>query len=125
MDEVKRTFKPEFLNRLDKIVVFDQLGSSELKHIAQTMLDQLSQRLESLGVTLRYSQKVLEHLIQKGFDPDYGARPLRRVLRSQVEDPTAELLLGGALPPGSVLELKMKEGSLALLPSPAVTPPRP
>ncbi len=70
MDEVKRTFKPEFLNRLDKIVVFDQLGSSELKHIAQTMLDQLSQRLESLGVTLRYSQKVLEHLIQKGFDPD-------------------------------------------------------
>lgn len=119
MDEVKRTFKPEFLNRLDKIVVFDQLGSSELKHIAQTMLDQLSQRLESLGVTLRYSQKVLEHLIQKGFDPDYGARPLRRVLRSQVEDPTAELLLGGALPPGSVLELKMKEGSLALLPSPA------
>ncbi len=119
MDEVKRTFKPEFLNRLDKIVVFDQLGSSELKHIAQTMLDQLSQRLESLGVTLRYSQKVLEHLIQKGFDPDYGARPLRRVLRSQVEDPTAELLLGGALPPGSVLELEMKEGSLALLPSPA------
>ena len=119
MDEVKRTFKPEFLNRLDKIVVFDQLGSSELKHIAQTMLDQLSQRLESLGVTLRYSQKVLEHLIQKGFDPDYGARPLRRVLRSQVEDPTAELLLGGALPPGNVLELKMKEGSLALLPSPA------
>ncbi len=119
MDEVKRTFKPEFLNRLDKIVVFDQLGSSELKHIAQTMLDQLSQRLESLGVTLRYSQKVLEHLIQKGFDPDYGARPLRRVLRSQVEDPTAELLLGGALPPGRVLELKMKEGSLALLPSPA------
>ena len=119
MDEVKRTFKPEFLNRLDNIVVFDQLGSSELKHIAQTMLDQLSQRLESLGVTLRYSQKVLEHLIQKGFDPDYGARPLRRVLRSQVEDPTAELLLGGALPPGSVLELKMKEGSLALLPSPA------
>lgn len=119
MDEVKRTFKPEFLNRLDKIVVFDQLGSSELKHIAQTMLDQLSLRLESLGVTLRYNQKVLEHLIQKGFDPDYGARPLRRVLRSQVEDPTAELLLGGALPPGSVLELEMKEGSLALLPSPA------
>lgn len=122
MEEVRRTFKPEFLNRLDDIVVFDQLGKSQLKGIAQCMLTQLAGRLEGLGVSLRYDDRVLEFLAETGFDPDYGARPLRRVLRSQIEDPAAELLLTEALSAGSLLDLTVQENALALLPSsPALT----
>lgn len=122
MDEVKRTFKPEFLNRLDDIVVFDQLEQAQLKHIAQDMLSQLAQRLADLGVSLRYDDQVLDLLAQNGFDPDYGARPLRRVLRSQVEDPAAELLLTGSLTSGGLLDLTVRDNALILLPSsPALT----
>lgn len=117
MEEVKRTFKPEFLNRLDDIVVFDQLEQVQLRHIAQGMLSQFAQRLEDLGVILRYDDQVLDLLAQSGFDPDYGARPLRRVLRSQIEDPAAELLLTGALSSGDLLDLTVQNDTLLLLPS--------
>lgn len=117
MEEVKRTFKPEFLNRLDDIVVFDQLEQVQLRHIAQGMLSQFAQRLEDLGVILRYDDQVLDLLAQSGFDPDYGARPLRRVLRSQIEDPAAELLLTGALSSGGLLDLTVQNDTLLLLPS--------
>ena len=117
MEEVKRTFKPEFLNRLDDIVVFDQLDQAQLRHIAQGMLSQLALRLEDIGVSLRYDDQVLNLLAQNGFDPDYGARPLRRVLRAQIEDPAAELLLTGSLSPGGLLDLTVQDNALLLLPS--------
>ena len=103
MEDVRRTFRPEFLNRLDETVVFHQLGQPELALIAQRMLDDLGSRLTALGVTLEVTPQAREALTRSGFDPDYGARPLRRAIRSQVEDPAAGLLLSGALPAGSAL----------------------
>ena len=109
MEDVKKTFRPEFLNRLDETVVFHQLGPAALTAITARMLEGFSLRLEAE-----------ELLSRSGFDPDYGARPLRRAIRAQVEDPAAELLLSGALGTGGTLTLTVENDQLALLPSPAI-----
>lgn len=122
MEDVRRTFRPEFLNRLDETVVFHQLGRTELSLIAQRMLDDLGQRLTALGVTLETTPQAREALTCAGFDPDYGARPLRRAIRAQVEDPAAGLLLSGELPAGSILTVAEEAGKVVLHPSPAPLP---
>lgn len=119
MREVKRTFKPEFLNRLDDLIIFDRLGQSEAIQITALLLEQFGARLREKGIALRYDRAALELLARSGFDPDYGARPLRRVIRAQVEDPTAELLLSGELTADQALSLTATEGQLRLSPSPA------
>lgn len=125
MEDVKKTFRPEFLNRLDETVVFRQLGQEQLTAITARMLEGFSQRLNALGVTLRVTQEAEEALSRAGFDPDYGARPLRRAIRAQVEDPAAELLLSGALEAGSTLTLSAEDGRVALLPPPVVAENKP
>ncbi len=122
MEDVRRTFRPEFLNRLDETVIFHQLGKPELAAIAQRMLATLSQRLSGLGVELTVTPQAEGVLTASGFDPDYGARPLRRAIRAQVEDPAAELLLSGALSAGDRLTVTAQDGRLLLLPSPAALP---
>ncbi len=122
MEDVRRTFRPEFLNRLDETVVFHQLGQPELALIAQRMLDDLGSRLTALGVTLEVTPQAREALTRSGFDPDYGARPLRRAIRSQVEDPAAGLLLSGALPAGSALTVTEEDGKVILHPTAAALP---
>ena len=118
MEEAKRTFRPEFLNRLDEIMVFRQLGQEQLSAIARRMLEGLSQRLSALGVELTVTKEGEAALTAEGFDPDYGARPLRRAIRAQVEDPAASLLLSGELAAGSALTVTAKEGQVELVPSP-------
>ena len=86
------------------------------------MLGELAQRLAALGVGFSVTEEARELLAKAGFDPDHGARPLRRAVRSQVEDPAAELLLRGELPAGSVLTVAVREGAIALLPSPLALP---
>ena len=122
MEEVRRTFRPELLNRLDDIIVFRQLSPAELTGIAQGLLRRLSQRLAALGVELSVTQDAQALLTRMGFDANYGARPLRRTIRAQIEDPAAELLLTGALPPGSLLTVTEEDGRIALLPSAAALP---
>ncbi len=122
MEEVKRTFRPELLNRLDEIIVFRQLSSPELAQVACRLLRRLSQRLSALGVELSVTEAAQALLTRTGFDADYGARPLRRAIRAQIEDPAAELLLTGALPPGSLLTVAEEAGRITLLPSPAALP---
>lgn len=119
MEEAKRTFRPEFLNRLDEIVIFRQLDEPQLDTIGRRMLDDLSRRLAALGVSLSVTQEARQLLARSGFDPDYGARPLRRVIRAQIEDPAAELLLSGRLPSGSELTVTAQGEKLVLLPSSA------
>jgi ATP-dependent Clp protease ATP-binding subunit ClpC len=119
MEEAKRTFRPEFLNRLDEIVIFRQLDEPQLDTIGRRMLDDLSRRLAALGVSLSVTQEARQLLARSGFDPDYGARPLRRVIRAQIEDPAAELLLSGRLPSGSELTVTVQGEKLVLLPSSA------
>ena len=89
LDDLKKVFRPEFLNRLDETIVFTQLGRTEIQAIARRMLERVGERMKALGVTLRFTDRALETLADQGFDPDYGARPLRRTIRAQVEDVAA------------------------------------
>ncbi|MEQ2444635.1 ATP-dependent Clp protease ATP-binding subunit [Pseudoflavonifractor sp. CLA-AP-H29] len=100
LEDLKRVFRPEFLNRVDETIVFRQLTRQEIRAIAGRMLRDVAGRMERLGVSLRVTDRALDLLAEKGFEPDYGARPLRRTIRAQVEDPAAELLLSGALARG-------------------------
>ena len=103
MDDLKKVFRPEFLNRLDETIVFTQLGRSEIKASARRMRSRVGERLKVLGVKLVWSDEALNALARLGFDPDYGARPLRRTIRTRVEDPAAELLLSGSVSGGDTL----------------------
>lgn len=100
LDEVRQVFRPEFLNRLDEIIVFQQLEQAQIKQIARHMLDDTARRLAGLGAALNITDSAVEALAAAGFDPVYGARPLRRAIRTRVEDPLAELLLKGTLSKG-------------------------
>ena len=100
LEEVKRVFRPEFLNRLDEIVVFRQLEQEKIARIARRMLDEAAERLGKLGVSLQVSDCAVDTLAAVGFDPMYGARPLRRAIRARVEDRLAVLLLDGSLKKG-------------------------
>lgn len=120
MGDLKRVFRPEFLNRLDDTIVFRQLEREQIRTIARRLLDGVGERLVRLGVSLHVEEDALEQLAREGFAPDYGARPLRRAIRARVEDPAAEALLSGALQAGGAVRLVLREGALALEPqSPA------
>ena len=120
LDDLKKVFRPEFLNRLDETIVFTQLGRAEIRAIARRMLERVGERMQALGVTLRFTDGALEALAGLGFDPDYGARPLRRAIRTQVEEPAAEQLLSGALQAGdTALVDGTAEGGLYLTAQPA------
>ncbi len=112
--EVRRTFRPELLNRVDDLVVFRPLSEADMRQITRQMLEQTAARAAALGLTLQSSEDSVEKLAREGFDPAYGARPLRRAIRSRVEDAIAEQLLSGAARAGDVLELGVEEDTLVL-----------
>src|SRR5205085_10332211 len=93
MIEVERYFRPEFLNRLDELVVFNPLTNEDLSRIVHLQLDEVRRRLTEKGVKLELDPKAVEFLIVKGYSEDYGARPLRRAIERFVEDPLAEHIL--------------------------------
>ncbi len=100
MKELKKAFRPEFINRLDEIIVFSQLRKEETVLIADKLLTELSERLENQGITLTFEDGVAKSIAEAGFDPIYGARPLKRELRKQVEDPLSQMILEGKLVKG-------------------------
>lgn len=116
LEEVKKVFRPEFLNRLDEIIVFRQLDRSQITQIARRMLEETTQRLKKLGVQLKITNAAVEALSDAGFDPIYGARPLRRAIHSQVEDPLAELLLNGSLQDRSAALVDSSGGTVTVQP---------
>ncbi|MBQ7810207.1 MAG: ATP-dependent Clp protease ATP-binding subunit, partial [Clostridia bacterium] len=95
--ELKKVFRPEFLNRIDDIIVFNKLTKDEIKEIAKLMLKNLCVRLEALGYELEFTDKALERIAEEGFDENYGARPIRRAVRSLIEDELSDKLLSGEL----------------------------
>ena len=114
LSEVKRTFRPEFLNRVDEIVVFRQLERQDIQQIARKMLEQTALRAAQLGMELVSDASAVEQIAREGFDSAYGARPLRRLLRRQVEDPIAEAVLAGRMGAGDRLRLKVEENTLVI-----------
>ncbi len=97
MGELKQAFRPEFLNRVDEIIVFNQLTKTEIGEIAARMLDQTKARLQSMEITMDFSQAVIDMVADEGFDPVYGARPLRRAIQTKIEDPLSEQILEGTV----------------------------
>ncbi|WP_061007733.1 ATP-dependent chaperone ClpB [Vibrio sp. CUB2] len=105
MDVVSKHFRPEFLNRVDESVVFHPLGQEHIKSIASIQLDRLAKRLEEKGYQLEVSEKALDLIAQVGFDPVYGARPLKRAIQQNVENPLAKSILSGQILPDKKVQL--------------------
>ncbi len=93
MSELRQVFRPEFLNRVDDIIVFSKLTKDEIKEIAGKMLETLTKRLDSLGVKITFTDKAIEKIADEGFDDTYGARPLRRAIVTNIEDKLSERML--------------------------------
>ena len=114
MAELRRTFKPEFLNRVDDTVVFRRLDRDDIAVIAGRMLEIVKKRFEGLGYKLEVTPEAKSILTAEGYDEKYGARPLRRAIQTDIEDAAAELLLSGAAVPGDTLLAAADKGKIVL-----------
>ncbi len=112
MDALRSTFKPEFLNRIDEIVIFNSLGLEEIKKIVEIQMGLLAKRLESSKITLKLTDKAKEFLANSGFDPVYGARTLKRTIQHLVQDPLAMKILDGSVKEGDHLKMDVRDGNL-------------
>ncbi|MEN9965267.1 MAG: hypothetical protein RJA60_264 [Actinomycetota bacterium] len=120
MAMVRGHFKPEFLNRLDDIVIFSALDRSELGQIVELNIDRLSKRLEQRRLHLAVTPAARAWLADKGYDPIYGARPLRRLMQQQIDDKLANLLLAGTIHDGSLVRVDVAEDGVALIVEPGI-----
>ena len=114
MADLKRTFRPEFLNRIDEIIVFRQLTEENIRQIARRMLDVTGARMAQQGITLAADDDAVAELARDGFDPQYGARPLRRAIQSMVEDAVAEKMLEGQLKSGDTAHVRLRDGKVVI-----------
>ena len=114
MDDLKKTFRPEFLNRIDEIIVFRQLTQENIREIASRMLQVTGRRMAEQGITLDVDDDALTELARDGFDPQYGARPLRRSIQNLVEDAVAEQMLEGRLRSGGTAHVRLKDGKVVI-----------
>jgi len=112
MDVVRVAFRPEFINRLDEIVVFHPLQREQIRAIARIQIRYLQQRLADREMGLALSDAALDHLGEAGFDPVYGARPLKRAIRAQLENPLAQEILAGRFGPGDTIDVELRDGRL-------------
>jgi len=112
MDALRSTFKPEFLNRIDEIVIFNSLGPEEIKKIVEIQMGLLAKRLEASKITLELTDKAKEFIANSGFDPVYGARPLKRTIQHLVQDPLAMKILDGSVKEGDHLKMDVRDGNL-------------
>jgi ATP-dependent Clp protease ATP-binding subunit ClpC len=108
-EELKQFFRPEFLNRLDEIIVFRQLSKDEVKEIADILLTEIDKRLVEKNISIQVTERFKEHLVKEGFDPSYGARPLRRALMRLLEDVLAEEMLSGRVKAGDRAYIDVNE----------------
>ena len=113
-EELRRTFKPEFLNRIDETIVFRRLSRAEIRSIAERMLLTVAERFKALGMTLSVPDQVVDFLAERGYDEKYGARPLRRAIRSMIEDKAAELMLTDSLGRGDTVQASIDGNKLIL-----------
>jgi ATP-dependent Clp protease ATP-binding subunit ClpC len=112
MEELKKTFKPEFLNRVDETIVFHQLSRENIREISSRMLETVRVRVKAMGIEMEADDKAIDLLSEKGFDPVYGARPLRRAIQSAVEDAVAEMILDGTLKDGDKVTVTAADGKI-------------
>jgi len=114
MDSLRRVFRPEFINRLDSVIVFRSLSKEDITQIVELELDKVAQRLEEHAIVLKAQPQALEKLADLGFDPEMGARPLRRVIQQKVEDPLSDALLAGEFEDHDVIMIKLEGDEVVL-----------
>ncbi len=112
LDAVKRHFRPEFINRLDSIIVFHSLNKSQLASIAKIMIQNVNKRLQDRGITLKFTESALKHIVDNGTDLEYGARPLKRLIQREIEDNLADKLLNGEIHNGDTITVREEKGKL-------------
>ena len=108
MEEVRKIFNPEFLNRLDELIVFRSLNETDMEQIVHILLGQVQGRLKDSDLSLSLTSGAIELLLEKGFDPDLGARPMRRAIQRLIEDPLADAVLRGRFKAGSTIRATKK-----------------
>jgi ATP-dependent Clp protease ATP-binding subunit ClpB len=109
---LKRFFRPEFLNRIDETVIFNRLGKSEIGKIVDIQLDLLSRRLAGRKITLKMTDSAKALLAERGYDPLFGARPLKRTIQAELENPLAKQVIAGKIRPGATLTCDREGGGL-------------
>lgn len=112
MEELKRSFRPEFLNRIDDIIVFHQLQEEDLNHIVKLMLKTVDARLKEQDIYIEFTEEAQKNLAKEGFDLTYGARPLRRAITKIVEDKLSEEMLRGNIKKGDKIKVEVKNNEL-------------
>lgn len=124
IDSAKKTFKPEFLNRLDDLIVFRPLKKEDMAQIVHIEVKKIADRLKARQIEIELTQEAIDYLIEKGYDPVYGARPLRRAVEKHLEDPIAEDILRSKIKNGSKIKITVSESALVFTPDETPLPPK-
>jgi len=119
MDAVRAAFRPEFLNRLDEMLVFHRLRRDQMEDIVRIQLKRVQKLLDDRNITLDVNDEALQWLAAAGYDPAYGARPLKRVIQRELQNPLAEALLSGMIHDGDTVNVRVEEGELAVNAAPS------
>ncbi len=114
-NSIREIFRPEFLNRVDEVIVFEELNKEQLGMILEIMLAQVANDVKDKGMTIAFDEKAKEFLIEKGFDTKYGARPLRKTIQRHVEDELSELFLAGKIRNGSGIQVSAEDGKISMI----------
>ena len=114
MSELKKQFRPEFINRIDEIIVFHKLSQEDIRQIIDIMLNQVQNRLKLQDINIEFDDTVKDFIANKGIDVNYGARPLRRAIQSNIEDKIAEYILDGVIKPKKKLKLIAEEDDIKI-----------
>ena len=109
---IKQFFRPEFLNRIDETIIFDELDKKQLRNIVTLLTHKLVVRLQKKGIELKLSRAALDQIVRDGYDPENGARPLRRAIQNDIEDKIAEMLITGEVKQGDTLKIGSQHGHL-------------
>ena len=113
LDELRKAFRPEFLNRVDEIIVFDPLSREQLTAVVDLLLAHLRELVKGQGMTLTVSEAAKEYVVEHGYDAEYGARPLKRAIQRLVENPLSGALLRAEFEQGDTIKADLVDGSLA------------
>jgi ATP-dependent Clp protease ATP-binding subunit ClpB len=112
MEIITQHFRPEFINRIDDVVVFHPLAEAHIREIATLQIERLQQRLNALNLKLNVSEEVLQHLSEVGFDSVYGARPLKRAIQQLLENPLAQAILSGRFVSGNTISVNWENNAV-------------
>ncbi len=123
LEQMKTVFRPEFLNRIDEIIVFHNLSEAELGEIEEILLQEVEKRAREQNYRLRISPAARKKVLQDGYDPAYGARPLKRAIQRLIEDSVSEALLAGTFAPGDIIDVDVDEENKICIKKPAPEEP--